>query len=392
VASLVRGALPASVFVGTFLVAVVRSSTPHIQQSLGLVSVRLYLVTLAVAVACAWAVLLTPTRRWPLFIVAFLVHLTLLMWPALFAASYVAATTYVRRTRLALYAGTASVVVLLPEVIDMALGVAGASWARVLGSSGGVALFVGLPMVIGLWISARRQVLAGLRERAEQLERSQASRAEQARVQERARIAREMHDVVAHRVSLMVLHAGALEVNTQDEALAAEAALIRTTGREALTQLRDVLGVLRSPRSDPDSRVEPQPLLRHLDRLLQESRSAGIRARRRDEGQACPVPAMVEHTAYRIIQEALTNVHKHAGPVAAQVVLRYLPAALEVTVHNAAPSRPTDPAPGSGLGLLGLRERVELLDGELTTRRWPDGSFTVSARLPLHAPQAEEAR
>ncbi len=153
-----------------------------------------------------------------------------------------------------------------------------------LGSSPNVLILggalVGLPLVAGLWSHARRQVLAAMREQAEQLVREQVLRAEQARAQERARIAREMHDVVAHRVSLMVLHAGALQVGAPDERTAQAAALIGDVGREALSNLREVLGVLRSP----DASRDPQPTLADLDRLLAQSRDLGLVVDRRDEG------------------------------------------------------------------------------------------------------------
>jgi signal transduction histidine kinase len=132
-------------------------------------------------------------------------------------------------------------------------------------------------------------------------------------------------------------------------------------------------------------------VLLHLDRLLQESRAAGVRVERQDEGEPRSLPAMVEHTVYRVIQEALTNVHKHAGSVHTRVALRYLPEDLEIVVHNSAPRRPVEHIPGSGLGLLGLRERVKLLGGEFTAGRDPDGSFTLSARLPLAARTPEES-
>jgi signal transduction histidine kinase len=187
-----------------------------------------------------------------------------------------------------------------------------------------------------------------------------------------------MHDVVAHRVSLMVLHAGALEVNSPDEHTAAAAALIRTTGREALADLRDVLGVLRSP----DAALQPQPVLADLDALIEQSRAVGIQVGRRDEGEARPLAAAVQRAAYRVVQEALTNVHKHAVDAATDVVLRYLPGAFEVTVRNATPVQPPGSLPASGLGLAGLRERVELLGGEFDALRRIDGGFVVTARLP----------
>jgi signal transduction histidine kinase len=192
-----------------------------------------------------------------------------------------------------------------------------------------------------------------------------------------------MHDVVAHRVSLMVLHAGALEVSTADPRIADEAALIRTTGREALQDLREVLGMLRAPGGEPGApELAPQPTLADLDRLLESSRAAGLPVRRADEGEPRQVSATAQRTAYRVVQEGLTNVAKHAGPVPTTVLLRHLPHELVVTVENAAPQRPVESLPGSGLGLVGLSERVALAGGAVDARPRLDGGFRLTARFP----------
>jgi signal transduction histidine kinase len=170
-------------------------------------------------------------------------------------------------------------------------------------------LVVGLPVLLGLWVGIRRALVAHLRDEAERLEREQLLQAERAKAQERARIAREMHDVVAHRVGLMVLHAGALEVSLADPGAAQQAHLIRETGREALDELRHVLGVLRERADGPP--LDPQPTLADLDRLAQQSRDAGMKVSVAVEGDPRRLPATVERTAYRLVQEALTNVHKH---------------------------------------------------------------------------------
>ncbi|TDB80212.1 sensor histidine kinase [Micromonospora sp. KC721] len=248
---------------------------------------------------------------------------------------------------------------------------------------------VGLPFVFGLWVRTRRQVLAQLRERAERLEREQHERAERARAEERRRIAREMHDVVAHRVALMVLHSGALEVSTTDPRTAAEAALIRTTGREAMQELREVLGMLRAPdASGPAADLAPLPTLADLDRLLESSRAAGLPVRRADEGEPRQVSLSAQRTAYRVVQEALTNVAKHAGAVPTTVTLRHEPHELVVLVDNAAPPHPAPPLPGSGLGLVGLAERVALAGGTVQAQQRLDGGFTLHARIPADPPQA----
>jgi signal transduction histidine kinase len=247
-------------------------------------------------------------------------------------------------------------------------------------------LVVGLPVLLGLWIGSRRALVAHLRAEAERLEREQLLRAEQAKAQERARIAREMHDVVAHRVGLMVLHAGALEVSLADPRAAQQAALVRETGREALEELRHILGVLRE--RDAGAPLDPQPTLADLDRLAQQSRDAGMEVSVAVQGARRRLPATVERTAYRLVQEALTNVHKHAANAATEVGVRYGRERLEVTVRNARPDGPQPglEATGGGHGLLGLRERVTLLGGTFQAGPRLDGGFEVCATLPAEVP------
>ncbi|GAA0963299.1 hypothetical protein GCM10009558_082270 [Virgisporangium aurantiacum] len=326
------------------------------------------------ALGCAVGALVARRWRWPLYVFAVPAWLIFGSWAGLLTASYYAAVARRRVVPvcLAVIVFTSYLVAALtvyPFRIEFAI------WAVL-----SAALTVGLPTAVGLWVRERRRVFAGLTERAEQAEREQQARSEQARTLERARIAREMHDVVAHRVSLMVLHAGALEVNAPDEPTATAAALIRTTGRDALQELRAALGVLRSG----DTGQAPLPTLDALDNLLEQSRAAGIALDRTVEGAPRALPATVERTAYRVVQEALTNVHKHAADAAASVVVRYLPDALEVAVRNEPSSAPSSlpGLPGSGAGLAGLRERVELLGGTFEAGRRLDGGFAVSARLP----------
>ena len=302
------------------------------------------------------AVLLTPRRLWPLFVVTIVAWLLRSTWPALLITSYLAASNYRRSPRTAGYVIAASALTFAPVTPS----------PDPYGQLGGAALFVWLPVAVGLWLD----------ERAAQVEREQVARTGRARAEERARIARDMHDVVAHRVSLMVLHAGALEMNAKDDYTAGEAELIRLTGREALSQLRQVLGVLKTSEMD----ASPATVL-DLDRLLDHSRSAGVDVSRRDEGTPRELSPIAAVTVYRVVQEALTNVHKHAGPTPTTVVLRYRPDAVEVEIANARPSRAPDPLPGSGMGLVGLRERVELMGGRLSAGP-VQGGFVVLARLP----------
>ncbi|MEU6341899.1 histidine kinase [Streptomyces sp. NPDC046977] len=212
----------------------------------------------------------------------------------------------------------------------------------------------------------------------------QRDRAEWARAEERRRIARELHDVVAHRVALMVLHAGALEVNAADPRTAEEALLIRITGREAMQELREVLGMLRDPDGvrvlGPD--LAPQPTLDDLDQLLEASCAAGLPVSRMDEGEPRPVSLSAQRTAYRVVQESLTNVAKHAGAAPTTVTLRHERHQLVITVENSAPSKPVELPPTSGLGLVGLTERVVLVGGSIDARPSLNGGFTVTARIP----------
>jgi signal transduction histidine kinase len=251
--------------------------------------------------------------------------------------------------------------------------------------------FVFVPLVVGLWVDARRQVVAGLHERALQAEREQQIRAETARGEERARIAREMHDVVAHQVTRMVLRAGALEVSAPDAKTAEAAAAIRITGREALADLRQVLGVLRTRRLDDV--LTPQPVLADLDALLDAAPETGVDVTRRDEGEARRLPDTVERAVCRIVQEALLNVRKHAPGASTEVVLRHHEETVGVEVSNGPPPDNGDAdeaLPHSGFGLVGLTERVQLLGGTLEAAPRPDGGFVVRATLPTSETRPEE--
>lgn len=262
------------------------------------------------------------------------------------------------------------------------------------------AVFVGLPVAAGAYLGTRRDLLVELRSRAERAETEQHLRAQKARVGERARIAQEMHDVLAHKISLVVLHAGALEV--QAGASPAEvqrvAGLIRTTARQSMEELRGVLGVLRTdagPEVDADVLVDrgagdaalgPQPALADVARLVAASAEAGVRVRLQDNvGADEAVPSLVGRTAYRVVQEGLTNVHKHAVGAAVVVVLSGGPeAGLTVEVRNVPPvTGPGAPlVPGAGMGLEGLRERVRLAGGDLRAGTGEDGGFSLRADLP----------
>ncbi|MGK5552891.1 sensor histidine kinase [Actinomadura kijaniata] len=245
--------------------------------------------------------------------------------------------------------------------------------------------FTALPVVLGLYMGARKQLLASLQERAARLEREQHLLAERARAEERTRIAREMHDVVANRVSVIVVHAGALKaIAARDPRRAAEtAAVIGDMGRQALEELRQVIGVLRQ---GEEALPQSSPAVSDIRGLVDQSGAAGLRVELAVTGEERPMPAAVGRTVYRLVQEALTNVHKHAGDADTCVRLDLLPEAVEVEVRNDAPTVPARHGlPSGGNGLVGLRERVTALGGTFEAGPTGDGGYRLHARVPLPA-------
>ncbi|MFE7463419.1 histidine kinase [Streptomyces sp. NPDC057499] len=286
-----------------------------------------------------------------------------------------------------------------------------------------ISLFMSLgltapPVLLGLYIGARRRLMESLRERADSLERELSlladraeERAEWARAEERHRIAREMHDVVAHRVSLMVVHAAALQaVAPKDPAKAVRnAALVGDMGRQALTELREMLGVLRAgepvtsrPAGVPLASVgqavaaaaagatEDGPRLREVEALVGQSRAAGMTVELSVDGEARAYPPEVEQTAYRVVQEALTNVHKHAAGARTWVRLAHRGAEVAMQVENGPSDAATADAglPSGGNGLVGMRERVLGLGGVFVSGPTDAGGFRVSAVLPVEGSAA----
>ena len=242
----------------------------------------------------------------------------------------------------------------------------------------------------GLFVRAQRDLVRSLRERAERLQAEQRLKVEQAREAERLRIAREMHDVLAHRVSLLSLHAGALEFrpDASPEEIAEAAGVIRGTAHAALEDLRGVVGVLREGGED-GTPEPPQPTLEQIPELVEESRAAGMRVRSSIATPAVPLPAAMGRTAYRVVQEGLTNARKHAPGAAVDVAVstsRDEGMIVEVVsrrpVGVAAAVQGGDRLPGAGTGLIGLAERVALAGGEL--RHGPDGTgdFVLRATIP----------
>ncbi len=256
-------------------------------------------------------------------------------------------------------------------------------------------LFAGpalLAWVLGDSMRYRRAYYANLEERAARLERERDAQARIAAVAERARIARELHDVIAHNVSVMVVQAdGASYALASDPVRAKEAlAAISATGRQALAEMRRLLGVLRREENVATQERAPQPGVGELGELLDQARLAGLPVSFTVEGIPQPLPSGTALAAYRIVQESLTNTRKHAGPVAsASVVLRYSPDALVLTISD--DGRGAAAPDGTGHGLTGMRERVALYGGSVAAGPRPGGGFEVVATLPLTSVRAGAA-
>ncbi len=273
------------------------------------------------------------------------------------------------------------------------------------------------PVLLGMYVGARRRLMESLRERADSLERElqllaerAEERAEWARGEERTRIAREMHDVVAHRVSLMVVHAAALQAvaRKDPEKAVKNAALVGDMGRQALTELREMLGVLRSGGAGGRAERAAVPLaavgvaaaaaasraaqdgegpcLSELDELIGQSAAAGMVVDLSVEGKERSYAAEVEATAFRVVQEALTNVHKHAAGAKTYVRLAHRVSEIAMQVENEPPPEVSSASsarlPSGGNGLVGMKERVAALGGVFVSGPTDAGGFRVSAVIP----------
>lgn len=255
--------------------------------------------------------------------------------------------------------------------------------------AGLVLVVLGLMVSFGLYVGSRRELLATLRSRAEIAEAEQSAKVAQARGAERARIAREMHDVLAHRISLVTMHAGALAYRDDlpPEQVRDTARTIQEAAHQAMTELRDVLGVLREGPGDaaPD---RPQPTACDIVALVDESRRAGVHVELEVRGDLSDVPASVGRTLYRVVQEGLTNARKHASDTFVEVLLDVrADVGVSCVVENplrigTATDLPGSGLRGSGLGLVGIRERVELAGGRLSHRVTPDRRFLLEVWLP----------
>jgi signal transduction histidine kinase len=252
-------------------------------------------------------------------------------------------------------------------------------------------LRVAVGPLLALYFGARNRLVQALRERAERAEREQHLLAEQARAEERARLAGEMHDVVTHRVSLMVLQAGALRMTAPDEATRQAAEELRAAGCQALDELRDLVGILRTAPEEDDPVATPD-----FAALIAESTAVGTPAELIEDGDPALASPVVARTVYRVVREALTNVRKHAPGARVLVRVSYDPSQVRLEVTNTAPADQGGAradaglaGTGSGLGIAGLRQRIELVHGTLRAAPTSAGGFSVEATLPAYVPTVE---
>ena len=291
-----------------------------------------------------------------------------------------------------------SLAALVPTAAIAAGGSAATADAEGRQASASFGATVAVLLVVGIWAlgayaQTRRRYTRALEERAAHAEREREQLARIAVHEERASIARELHDIVAHSVSVMLVGVrGARDVlRTSPDVADDTLARVETSGEQSLAELRRILALLRAPEHGAESR--PQPSLAELDELVAGYRDAGLPVRLEVIGEPQPLPGGVELSVYRIVQEALTNVLKHSHPTRVTVTLAFRGSRLEVEVvddgttaaRGAAAERSGDEraARGSGHGLVGMRERVAVLGGELETGRRVGGGFRVAARLPV---------
>ena len=378
---LVADALLAVLFVGIAIcIGIVATPDPS-RRSMDLLGWGLLIAANA---AIAWR------RVSPVHIAWFVTSMTLPFWVLDYAAddalgmsllvAIYSLAAHVNRPRSAYHGGAIVGVALLVVVVGVLVPHESLPWYAI--PANGV-LFA-TAWILGDNLSTRRAYLRELEEKAAGNQARQELEARQAVADERSRIARELHDVVAHSMSVMVVQAGAARrMIDHDTAKASEAlGSIESTGRESLTEMRRILGVLRS--DDDNAELAPAPSLEDFSRLIQQCDEAGLPVDLIVNGDARKLPASLELSVYRIVQESLTNSLKHAGTAQATVRLHYHDDALEVEIADNGRGAAADlGADGAGQGLLGMRERVEAFGGTLRTGPRPGGGFTVLAHLPV---------
>ncbi|MEW1658273.1 histidine kinase [Streptomyces sp. NPDC093707] len=350
-----------------------------VRQVLGVVLALLLAVPLVL-------VLFRPVGAFWLSLMAFFVEAVgfrfftpyLSVWGSGFVVHLAVMTLVVLRTRPRLAVEMWVVTFGLGAVLSVLVG------GGALGDMPPVAFFTGVVLVsaaaIRAWREERQQVVETRSVTAEE-------RSRRTLLEERALIARELHDVVAHHMSVIAIQAEAAPYRVADTPpeLAKSFATIRENAVAALAELRRILGVVRS--EDPDAFAErdpeaPQPTLASLDALLESVRGAGLTVEATVTGAVRPLPQGVELSAYRIVQEALSNALRHSPGAEARVEVSYVLGGIGLRIVNGAPSRLAKPSPGAGHGLLGMRERVQMLGGEMTADATEDGGFEVAAFLP----------
>ncbi|BCK67771.1 hypothetical protein Srufu_017240 [Streptomyces libani subsp. rufus] len=360
------------------------------------------LVGEAAGLAVLGIVLVLMRRRFP---AACVVGLAALMGavPSVALLTAVAAYTATRqlrtsRQRVGVLLGAAALTMLIDAVCAPALGVGSSPFGLALGAVLAVTTVV-VPGLVGTAAGQQGRLLRALRERAAAAEEARQLAESESRMRERSRIAAEMHDLVGHRLSLVSLHAGGLEMALEKAApeLRDEAAVVRRATRDAMQELREALGVLGPLESDTGTGAltDATGTRADIEALVEESRRGGIPVELCWEGADLDArPARVRRAVHRVVREALTNVHRYAAGAHVTVAVRHTGERVAVRVRNGVP--PTRPAAstglGSGRGLAGLRERVALLGGELEAARTPGGGFAVAADLPADpGPGAETA-
>jgi signal transduction histidine kinase len=269
--------------------------------------------------------------------------------------------------------------------------VATAGWGGALDAGGLLGFAIGsaassaAAVAVGLYAGTRRRLIDGLRERAERLDRERELLADRAVALERVRIAQELHDVIAHNVSLMVVQAQGLGAAIDDPRVASDTTAIAHLGRQAMAEMHRTLRLLRADRAAAE--LAPQPRLANIDRLVEQARSAGLRIELTVCGQPRALTQSEDLSAFRIVQEALTNVVKHAASADTHVTLDYADEGLRLTIADAGdtPEAPREQRHGDGQGLVGMRERVAMFGGTLSARPRAGRGFEVTALLPYLA-------
>ena len=367
------GLLALAVLLGAFFVS---DSVANGEHERG----HLY-VDLGIGVVACTALLLR--RRWPVALAGALIPTLAVSASAMGATAVAIGAVAVHRSRRVTALVVAAHVVVVTALFALAAWGTREFWPGLIA----VLALDAAAVASGLLVRSQGMLVQSLRDRAREAEEGQRLRAEEARHAERERIAREMHDILAHRISLLAVHAGALEVRrSAPEEERAAAGVIRQSAYAALEDLREVISMLReAPTAEAD---RPQPVLAGVSALVEQSRQAGMRVEL--TGEPLGVPDAIGRHGYRIVQEGLTNARKHAPGAPVRVRLCTVEEdglALVVEVINALPARVGAGAalPGAGSGLIGLRERVHLVGGHLEHGVTPDGQFRLCARLPWQA-------